>query len=400
MLSRLTFSKPKNSIAARVKHDEVTKLRLKYQPYYHHFDRQEGTHIWLDGREMILLSSNDYLGFNSHPKVIEAGQQAMEQWGSSSTGSRIANGSRSYHRQLELEIARFLGKEDCHVHAAGYLSCMSAIQAFIQRDDIIYADKNIHSCLWTGIAATMGKVEKFSHNKPEAFRKAIEWDDPDIAKMLVFEGVYSMEGHIAPARELLKIAAENDCFSVLDDAHGFGVLGNQGRGTANHLGVTDQVDIICGSLSKAMASTGGYVAGSKDSIEYLRSHSKQTIFSAAISPAQAHCARAALELLQTEPEHLQRLWNNTRRYKLMLEDLGLDTWDSQTPAIPLVLGDKHLAYRFWQELLKEGIFTTVSLPPAVPPKKDLIRTAITAGHSEEDLEKIEDALRKVTKRLL
>ena len=400
MIGNIFGTSHKNSLAERCSSDDITKLRLKYQPYYHHFDRQEGSHVWLDGKELVLLSNNDYLGFSHHPKVIEAGQQALKDWGSSSTGSRIANGSRSYHRKLEEKLAAFLGKEDCHIHAAGYLSCMSAIQSFAQRGDTIYVDKNVHSCLWTGIATTLADVEKFSHNKPSSFADALSYNTGKQAKMLVFEGVYSMEGHIAPAKELLEIAAANDCFSVLDDAHGFGVLGRQGRGTADHLNLTDQVDIICGSLSKAMASTGGFVAGDKALIEYLRSHSKQTIFSAAVSPSQAYCAEAALDLMQSEPEHLERLWSSTQKYKAMLSELGFDTWGSETPAVPIVIGEKRAAYEIWKMLIKEGVFTTVSLPPAVPPKKDLIRTAITAGHSDADLDIIATAFSKVAKKFL
>lgn len=400
MFTSLLGKSHKNTVVQRCVNDEITKQRLKYKPYYHHFSKQEGTHVWLDNRELILLSSNDYLGFNHHPKVQEAGEAALKKWGSSSTGSRIANGSRSYHRQLEEKLADFLGKEDCQIHAAGYLSCMSAIQPFVQRGDLVLADKNIHSALWTGIAATMGRVEKFSHNKPEDFANVLSYEKKDSAKFLIFEGVYSMEGHLAKAGELLAIANRNNCFSIMDDAHGFGVLGTDGRGTANHLGVTDQLDIICGSLSKSMASTGGFVAGDKHLIEYLRSHSKQTIFSAAISASQAACAEAALDLLKAEPEHLERLWGNTRRYNEILHSLNLDTWGSVTPALPIVIGEKTKTYRFWQELLKEGIFTTVSLPPAVPPKKDLIRTAISAKHSDEDLDKIADAMKKAAKRVL
>ena len=172
MLSSLLGKSYKNSVAERCAKDDATKQRLKYEPYYHHFERQEGAHVWLDGRELVLLSSNDYLGLNHHPKVQEAGQKALKKWGSSSTGSRIANGSRSYHRQLEEKIADFLGKEDCQVHAAGYLSCMSAIQPFVQRGDLVLADKNIHSALWTGIKTTMCKLEKFSHNDPEDLGKS------------------------------------------------------------------------------------------------------------------------------------------------------------------------------------------------------------------------------------
>jgi len=400
MLTLFRSNTRKNTIAERCKADAITQQRLKYQPFYHHFTKQAGTHVWLDQRELILLSSNDYLGFNHHPKVQEAGQAALKKWGSSSTGSRIANGSRSYHRRLEEKLADFLGKEDCQIHAAGYLSCMSAIQPFVQRGDLILADKNIHSALWTGIATTMGRVEKFSHNKPENLAKVLGYEEKKLPKFLIFEGVYSMEGHLARAEELLELAAENNCFSIMDDAHGFGVLGKQGRGTANHLGVTDQLDIICGSLSKSLASTGGFVAGDKSLIEYLRTHSKQTIFSAAISASQAACAEAALDLLISEPEHLERLWQNTRHYNEILHSLDLDTWGSVTPAVPIVIGDKVKAYNFWQELIKEGVFTTISLPPAVPPKKDLIRTAISASHSDEDLSKIADAMQRAVKRVL
>jgi 7-keto-8-aminopelargonate synthetase-like enzyme len=186
---------------------------------------------------------------------------------------------------------------------------------------------------------------------------------------------------------------------VLDDAHGFGVLGRQGRGTVDHFRVNDKVDIICGSLSKSLASTGGFVAGSRSLIDYLRFHSKQTIFSAAISPSQAACAAAALEVMQSEPQHLDRLWRNVRRYRDMLKGLGLDTWESDTPAIPIVLGSKELVYRFWQALLEKGVFTVMSIAPAVPPGKDLVRTAVSALHSDEDLDKVAEAMAYAVKKL-
>lgn len=386
-------------IRQRCDGDEATALRLKYSPYYHHFDRQKGCRVWLDGREMVLMSSNDYLGLNQHPKVIEAGRAALETWGASSTGSRVSNGGRAYHRRLETQLAAFLGQEDCHVHAAGYLSCMSTIQAFAQRTDLILADRNIHSSLWSGIHASHARAEKFSHNNPASLERVLGFEKPKQPKLLVFEGVYSMEGHIAPLPEFLEIADKHELFTVMDDAHGIGVLGASGRGTGEHFGSEEGIDLICGSLSKALASTGGFVAGDRVLIEYLRSHSKQTIFSAAISPAQAACAEAALELLQNEPEHLQRLWRNTRRYKAALAELGFNTWGSETPAVPIVIGDKVKAYRFWQELLQLGVFTTISLPPSVPPKKDLIRTAVSAAHTEDDLEQAIEAITKAAKRV-
>jgi 8-amino-7-oxononanoate synthase len=393
------FSKNKKAIVARCLDDYPTKMRLKYAPYYHAMEAQKGTNIRLDGRDMIMLSSNDYLGLSFHPKVIEAGRAAMLKWGTSTTGARTSNGSRTYHLELEEKIAAFLGREACHVHAAGYLSCLSSVSTFAQKGDIILADKNIHSCLWDGIRLSMATVDRFSHNNPIDLREVAASVDPKAPKMLVMEGVYSMEGHIAKLPEIIAIAEHYNCFTVLDDAHGFGVLGRQGRGTVDHFGLNDKVDIICGSLSKSLASTGGFIAASRDLIEYLRTNSKQTIFSAALSPSQAAIALASLEIMLTEPEHLERLWKNTKRYREMLHSLGLDTWESETPAVPIVLGTKERVYPFWKNLLEKGVFTVMSIAPAVPAGKDLIRTAISALHTDEQIDQIGDAMAYAVKKL-
>jgi 8-amino-7-oxononanoate synthase len=393
------FSKNRKPIVERCVDDYATKMRLKYAPYYIAMEAQQGTNIRLDGRDMIMLASNDYLGLSFHPKVIEAGRAAMLKWGTSPTGARISNGSRAYHLELEEKIAQFLGREACHVHSAGYLSCMSAVGAFAQKGDVVLADKNIHSCLWDGIRLSMATVERFLHNDPVDLREVAATVDPKAPKMLVMEGVYSMEGHIAKLPEINAVAEQYNCFTVVDDAHGFGVLGRQGRGTVDHFGLNDKVDVICGSLSKSLGSTGGFVAASRDLIEYLRSHSKQTIFSAALSPSQAAVALASLEIMQSEPEHLERLWKNTKRYRDMLHSMGLDTWESETPAIPIILGSKERVYLFWRALLDQGVFTVMSIAPAVPPGKDLIRTAISAMHSNEQIDKIGDAMAYALKKL-
>ncbi|MFI5355968.1 MAG: aminotransferase class I/II-fold pyridoxal phosphate-dependent enzyme [Opitutales bacterium] len=373
-------------------------MRQKYAPYYHAMEAQKGTNIRLDGRDLIMLSSNDYLGLSFHPKVIEAGRAALLKWGTSTTGARPSNGSRTYHLELEAKLAAFLGREACHVHSAGYLSCMSSIASFAQKGDVIFADKNIHSCLWDGIRLSMATVERFSHNSPDDFRSAAATASSTAPKHLVVEGVYSMEGHICRLPEIAEIAEAHGCFTVLDDAHGFGVLGRQGRGTVDHFGLNDKVDLICGSLSKSLASTGGFVAASSEVIEYLRTNSKQTIFSAALSPSQAAIAMTALEIMQSEPEHLERLWSNTRKYRAMLTSLGLDTWGSETPAVPIVLGSKERVYPFWKALLEKGVFTVLSIAPAVPPGKDLVRTAVSAMHTEEQLEQIAEAMAYAVKK--
>jgi 7-keto-8-aminopelargonate synthetase-like enzyme len=398
MISLFT-AKSGNAIASRCREDESTQLRLRYKPFYRTFERQVGAHVWLDGREMIMLSSNDYLGLTHHPKVIESAQRGVAEWGTSPTGARLSNGSRSYHLNLEEKLAAFIGKEACHISAAGYLSCMSAIQSFAQKGDVVLGDKNLHSSIWAGLGLTQAKAERFAHNSPASLRELLSYESLETPKIVAFEGVYSMEGHIAAIPEILAATHGQNCFLVMDDAHGFGVLGQDGRGTANHFGATESIDLIAGSFSKALASTGGFVAGSRDVIEYLRSHSKQTIFSAALAPAQSYAAEAALDLLAAEPEHLRRLWENTRRYKQILAELKLDTWNSETPAVPIVLGTKERAYRFWQHLMDRGVFTVMSIAPAVPPGKDLVRTAISACHTEEDLSKIADAMAFAARRL-
>jgi 8-amino-7-oxononanoate synthase len=386
------FTKTKKAIIERARDDYATKMRLKYKPYYHTMEAQQGTHIRLQGRDMVMLSSNDYLGLSFHPKVVEACGKGAKIWGTSTTGARISNGSRAFHTELEEKLAAFLGREACHISVAGYVSCVSAVATFAQKGDMILADKNLHSCLWDGVRLSMATAERFSHNNPEDLRQILKDVPPGATKMLIVEGVYSMEGHICRMPELAQISEEAGCFMVVDDAHGFGVLGRQGRGSVDHFKLNDKVDILCGSMSKSLASTGGFVSGSRELIEYLRTNSKQTLFSAAISASQVAAASASLDIMQSEPQHLERLWKNTKRYREMLKGLGLDTWESETPAVPIVLGSKELVYRFWQALLEKGVFTVMSIAPAVPPGKDLIRTAVSALHSEEDLSKIADAM--------
>ena len=388
----LSFLKSKTSpLWKRIASDDSTRLRLKYDTYYHIFERQEGTRVFKDGKEFIMLSSNDYLGLSNHPRIKEAGIHAIKKWGSSTTGARLANGGRIFHQELEEKLADFLGKEACHVFSAGYLACASAVTGFADRKDLILADKNLHSSLWSGIQLSGARCERFAHNNPAHAAEIIE-EEEDSNKIFVLEGVYSMEGHIAKLPDFVDIAKKHNAFLVLDDAHGFGVLGKDGRGTAEHFGMTDDVDVLCASFSKSLAGAGGFVASSKDAINYMRSHSKQTIFSAALSPVSCACAQEALQIMQDEPEHREQLFKNLERYRGILADLELDTWESETPAIPIVLGEKEKVYYFWKALLEKGIYTIISIAPGVPPGKDLIRTAISASHTDEDLDRIEEAL--------
>jgi len=388
-----------SAIWKRILSDDSTRLRLKYDAYYHVFEEQKGSRVWKDGKEFVMLSSNDYLGLSQHPKIKEAGIEATRKWGSSTTGARLANGGRVFHQQLEEELADFLGKEACHVFSAGYLACTSAVTGFVERNDLIFADKNLHSSLWSGIKLSGANCERFAHNHPEHLQEMISSEDAERCKVLVLEGIYSMEGHIARLPELLEVAKQHNAFVILDDAHGIGVLGDSGRGTANHFNLTDQIDVLCGSFSKSFSGIGGFVCSNKEGIDYMRSHSKQTIFSAALSPSATASAHAALRIIRSEPQHREKLQQNLIRYRKLLDDLKLDTWNSESPAIPIVLGKKEKVYYFWKALLEKGVYAIISIAPGVPPGKDLIRTAISAAHTEDDLNRIEEAMRYAASKI-
>lgn len=393
------FEKTK-PIAERCRTDMVTKLRLKYEPYYHVIESQaEGmSMVERGGRPTIMMCSNEYLGLSHHPEVRRAAREAIDRWGTSPCGSRLANGSRAYHVELEDELAAFLGKEACHVSVAGYLAQVSVLSAIAQRKDAILADKSVHASLWDGLRLSGADIERFTHEDMTSLRALLERLDPKQAKLVVVDGVYSMEGHIANLPAICGLCDEHGAFLIVDDCHGFGVLGREGRGTADHFGLTPRVDVITGSFSKSLASTGGFLAGDRATIEFLRSSSQQIIFSAALAPSATATALASLRIMQREPEHLARLWENTRHYQGILKSLGLDFWDSPTPAVPIVIGDKERCYFFWKSLTEQGFFTVMSISPGVPAGKDMIRTAVSALHTREQLDRFGDALKIAMKK--
>ena len=394
----MVFSRKPKPIVERCESDLNTRLRLKYAPYYRVADSADGVNIVVEGRPMVLMSSNEYLGLARHPKVVAATRKALDEWGSSPCGSRLANGSRAYHVELEETLAAFLGKEACHVTSAGYLACICSLSSLVQRGDILLVDPSIHSSLWDGALLSGAKIERFAHDDMESLAKLLEELDAKPAKAIAVDGVYSMEGHIASLPKLCELAEQYHAAVVVDDAHGMGILGRDGRGVCDHLGVTERVDLIAGSFSKSLASTGGFVAGSKALIEYLRSNSRQIIFSAAISAPAAASALAALRVIQEEPQHRERLWANARHLRGILESLGLDYWQSQTPALPIVVGDREKCYWMWKALWDEGFFTVISIAPGVPPGKDMIRSAVTAQHTTEQLDRFGEALKVAMKR--
>ena len=356
----------------------------------------------IDGREVITLSSNNYLGLNTHPKLRQAALDAVERFGAGSGAVRTIAGTMSLHEELEARLATFKHTEAVLTFQSGFTANTGVIPILAPEGATIVSDALNHASIIDGIRLTKADRKIFPHADIDGLRQAlreVRSTDADRTVLVITDGVFSMDGDIARLPEIVEAAEEADAIVMVDDAHASGVLGTNGRGTVDHFGLNDSVDIICGSMSKSLASTGGFVAASREVIEYLRTHSKQTIFSAAVSPSQAACAQASLELMQTEPEHLQRLWTNTKKYRTMLKQLGLDTWESETPAVPIVLGSKERVYPFWKALLEKGVFTVMSIAPAVPIGKDLIRTAISAMHTDEQLEKIADAMAYAMKKL-
>ena len=397
-MAKMILKRGANPIEDRCIKDPSTALRLRYNPYYRVADANDGITVTCDGHKMVMMSSNEYLGLSRHPKVIEASALALKKWGASSCGSRISNGSRRYHVELEEELAAFLGREACHVFSAGYLACMSGVTGLSRKGDAVILDCNVHACLWDAASLCAGTLERFAHQDTDSLQQLLESLDPDQPKIIVVDGVYSMEGHIAKLPEIAALAQKHKAFIILDDAHGFGVLGEGGRGTCNHFGLDNDIGLIAGSFSKSLASCGGFIAANKSVIEFLRTQCRQIIFSAALPPASTAAALAALRVLQSEPEHRQRVLANADHLRRNLDQAGLDYWGSQTPAVPIIIGDTTRCFEIWKDLWKDGFFTVFSISPGVPVGKELIRCAVSSLHTTEQLDRFTDSLVRACKK--
>jgi 7-keto-8-aminopelargonate synthetase-like enzyme len=269
---------------------------------------------------------------------------------------------------------------------------MGAIAGIARRGDVVILDKSVHACLWDGAQLSGATVEKFSHENTESLEKILLGLDKDQAKIIIVDGVYSMEGHIASLPKIISLAERHRAFIIVDDAHGIGVLGTHGKGVSEHFGVSDQLGLLVGSFSKALGSVGGFIAGSRKAIEYLRTHCRQIIFSAALSPTNSAAALEALNVIEDHPEIREKLWDNTRYLKKILDNLGADYLGSPTPAIPIIIGDKEKCFFIWKSLWEQGFFTTMSIAPGVPQGQDLIRVAVNSTHTHEQLDSFGVAL--------
>ena len=354
-------------------------------PYFKAISKAEDTVVIIEGKERVMMGSNNYLGLTHHPRVLEASERALRQYGSGCTGSRFLNGTLDLHELLEVRLAEFFGKEACLVFSTGYNANTGLISCLVGRDDVVFLDKLDHASIVDGAKMAFGETVRYNHGDLAHLERHIQ-KYADYGKMIIVDGVFSMEGNIADVPGLLKLAQKYGAALVIDDAHATGVLGPRGDGTAAHFGLADEVDLVVGTFSKSLASIGGFVAGPEHVIHYLKHHSRPLIFTAALPPANTAGVLAALDVLIEEPERRERLWDNTRRLQRGFRDLGYDIGPTQTPIVPVLIGTLENTFMFWRRLFDAGVFTNPVVPPAVPPDQCRLRTSLMATHTSEQID--------------
>jgi 8-amino-7-oxononanoate synthase len=368
-------------------------------PYFRPISHSEDTVVVIEGKERIMMGSNNYLGLTHHPEVLAAAKQALERYGSGCTGSRLLNGTLDLHEQLERELAQFFGKESCLVFSTGYQANLGLISGLVGRGDVVFLDKLDHASIVDGAKLSYGETVRFNHGDLAALERKAQQVPAGTGVMIIVDGVYSMEGDIADVPNLLKIAQKYGAALALDDAHAVGVLGPKGDGTAAHFGVSDEVDIIVGTFSKSLASIGGFAAGSESVMHFLKHHSRPLIFTAALPPANTAGVLAALDILQREPERRECLWNNTRRLQHGLRSLGFDIGPTRTPIVPVLIGPLEKTFLFWRKLFEAGVFTNPVVPPAVPPSLCRLRTSLMATHTAQQIDHALEVFARLGKEL-
>ena|ERR1043166_674536 len=366
------------------KADEVKAAGL--YPYFKPISESEDTVVVIEGQRRIMLGSNNYLGLTHHPKVLEAATRALRTYGSGCTGSRFLNGTLDLHLQLERALAEFVGKEDCIVFSTGYNANLGMISGLVGRGDVVFLDKLDHASIVDGAKMSYGETERFNHGDLAGLEKKLQRVPVGSGKLVIVDGVYSMEGDIADVPGLVRACRRFGAALALDDAHSLGVLGPRGDGTAAHFGLTDEVDLIAGTFSKSLASIGGFVAASAKIIDYLRHTARPLIFTAALPPSNTAGVLAALEVMQTEPERRDALWTNTRRFQAGMRTLGFETGPSETPIVPILIGPLDRTFVMWRRLFDAGIFTNPVVPPAVPPSQCRLRMSLMATHTAEQID--------------
>ena len=357
-----------------------------YYPYFIALDGHEGAEAVYRGRRLLMFGSNNYLGLTTHPKVREAAIEAIRRYGTSCTGSRFLNGTLLMHEQLEHELAEWVDKPAALVFSTGYQANLGTISALVTRRDYAVLDKDDHASILDGTQLALGGMKRFRHNDVADLGRVLGKLPADAGKLVIVDGLFSMEGDIAPLPEMIPVVQAHGARLMVDDAHAMGVLGG-GRGTAAHFGVTDDVDLIMSTFSKSFASLGGFIAGDADVISYIKHNGRSIIFSASIPPSNAAAALAALDVMRSEPERVQQVNANADYMRGELRRLGFDTGNSCTPVVPIIIGDDQLCFVVWRHLFDAGLFVNPVISPGVPPGRALLRTSYMATHTKEHMDR-------------
>jgi 8-amino-7-oxononanoate synthase len=373
-------------------------IRQGYYPYFIPMSESEGTEAVFHGHRLIMCGSNNYLGLTTDPSVRRAAVEAVERFGTSCTGSRFLNGTLELHEQLEHELAEFVGKQAALVFSTGMQTNLGVISAVVGRGDVIVLDKDDHASLVDGAKLAWGETKRFKHNDMADLERVLSGISKDKGKLVVVDGLYSMGGDLAPLPEIITLCKKNEARLMVDDAHGMGVMGD-GRGTAAHFGVTNDVDLIMSTFSKSFASLGGFVAGDDQVIHYIKHHARALIFSASIPAANAAAALAALKIMRDEPERVQRLGAIGDRMRRELRLMGFNIGVSVSPIIPIIVGDNMKTLLGWKMLFDAGVFVNPILSPAVPPGMELLRTSYMATHTDEQIDRVLAIYGEVGKKL-
>ena len=382
------------------KYDEPQKAKAAgFYPYFRVIESDQDTEVIINGKKVLMFGSNSYLGLTNHPKIKEAAIAATQKYGTGCAGSRFLNGTLDLHIELEKKLAAFVGKEDAIIYSTGFQVNMGVVPALTGREDYLIYDELDHASIMTGKQLSFSKVMKFRHNDMDSLEKVLQKCEPDKVKLIVVDGVFSMEGDIIKLPQLVELAKKYDASIYVDEAHSLGVLGRNGRGVCDHFGLTDDVDVIMGTFSKSLASIGGFVAADESIINWLRHNSRSYIFSASATPAATAAALAALEIMQKEPERIKSLWDATHYALDGFRSLGFEIGHTETPIIPLFIRDNEKTFMITKMLFDEGIFVNPVVSPAVPSSDTLIRFSLMATHTREQVSFALDKIGKCAKQL-
>lgn len=367
-------------------------------PYFRAISSEQDTEVMMNGKKVLMFGSNSYMGLTNHPKVIEAAVEATRKYGTGMAGSPFLNGTLTIHKDLEARLADFVGKEDAMIYSTGFGVNLGVVSTLTGREDYIILDEQDHASIIEGRRLSFSNYLKYRHNDMDSLEAQLKKCDPDKVKLIVTDGVFSMEGDVANLPEIVRLAKKYNATVMVDEAHGIGVFGRGGRGTCDHFGVTDDVDLIMGTFSKSLASLGGFIATDKTITNYLRHHSRSYIFTASVTPAATAAVNAALDIMESEPERQEHLWKITKYALDNFRAMGCEIGHTSTPIIPLFIRDDYKTFRVTRDLLDEGVFVNPVVTPAVAPQDTLIRYSLMATHTEDQVQRSLEAIEKVFKK--